>query len=543
MIATPSRSLFAALVFASCILSPAAAKAPPWVPSEGVGSVHMPISCTAVQKEFDRGLALLYSFWYDRAVAVFDDVIATDPQCRIAYWGAAMTYNHPLWAPPTADDVKHALDYVRRGRTANEYGEREAGYFSAVATLFGDGNPETKDARDTQYMNQMAQLYSRYPDDDTALFYALSIEGSPGYTRDASKIERAGALAQAVHRNKPQHPGALHYIIHAYDEPGYEARALDAARAYAASAPSIPHALHMPSHTFLALGLWDESNATNARAWAASEQSVKDAGQHAYDRDFHTFLFYEYGELQAGHYAKARQLRDVALDEYREIVRGYRTMPKEQADDTFDAGDVALTIAACAYETGDYSAVNAITSDGLDGVWEASHLEVEALAALAAHDASKTSATAAALQKFVSANESQYSPNGKRYVSIALEEVDGLDAIASGNVDNGLAFLKRAADDESHLSAVFQPALVPPAHELYATQLLKNRRYAEAAANFRIALALTPNRPKALFGLALASQQLHDNATASASMAKFNQVWKTADRSAAAALSDANEKL
>lgn len=527
------RSLLAVVLFGMATLLSTDAKPPHWVPAEGIGRVHMPISCARVQDEFDRGLALLHSFWYDRALDVFDDVIANDPRCRIAYWGAAMTYNHPLWAPPTNDDVAAALKYLHRGSAAPEYNAREAGYFHAVTTVFGDGKPKAKPQRDVRYMNEMAHLYAKFPDDETALFYALSIEGSPGYESDPARIEKAGALAKMVHAHQPNHPGALHYTIHAYDEPGFEQRALSAARAYAASAPEIPHALHMPSHTFVALGLWDESNRTNARAWAASESSVKAAGEPEYDRDFHILWFYLYGEIQAGHYAKARQLRDIALTEYRGILAGYRAMPAEKADEIYDASEVASTIEDYAYETRDYTAVGVLEPAGLYGVDEASRLEVQALAMLSAHNLANAQDKAGQLQRLVaSMNAPDYSLNSRRYASVAREEVVGLNAIAAGRVDSGLASLKDAARDEDGLPGGLQPIAMLPAHELYAGELSKAGRYAEAAANYRVALKKMPNRPMALLGLATAARHMHDPVTEGEMSTKFKHLWKTADSDA-----------
>ncbi len=510
----------------------ARASAPAWIPSEGVGNVHMPISCSSVQQEFDRGLALLHSFWYDRALAVFDDVIAADPKCQIAYWGAAMTYNHPLWAPPTADDITKAEGYIKRGNGAGERNDREAALFHAVMTLFGDGNPRTKDTRDTAYMSEMEQNYTKYPDDETALFYALSIEGSPGFRNDTEKIEHAGSLTQMVHTHQPKHPGALHYTIHAFDEPENEARALDAARAYAASAPAIPHALHMPSHTFLALGLWSESNATNLRAWKASSDSVKEAGQQPYQRDFHTLSFWEYGELQVGHYAKAKEIKEIALAEYRDVLSGYQTLGSEKADDTYDAPEIALTIAMYSEETGDYSDADIVTSDGLDGIWLAAEMQLHVLAALSRHDITTARRDELKVDDLVASFKApDYSPNAIRYGAVAQEETDALYDIAAGDKKAGIDVLKRAADDESHLRAVYQPVMLPPANELLAQQLMADGQYAEAAQYFRAALKVTPNRPMAVLGLAKASEHLHDKATATAMMAKFSKMWSSADKS------------
>jgi len=495
-----------ALGLGSCLLG----SAPAWVPSEGVGRVHMPISCTPVQSEFDRGLALLHSFWYDRSRAVFDDIIASHPDCQIAYWGAAMTLNHPLWAPPSTKDRAGALAYIARGHKAATYSEREAKYFHAVTTLFGDGSADGKAVRDTAYMQEMQQLYVAYPDDETALFYALSIEGAPGYRRSPDRIELAGSLLAAVHAHQPQHPGALHYTIHAYDEPGNEQRALESARLYAASAPAIPHALHMPSHTFLALGLWEESNRTNRRAFAASEASVRAAKEPDYDRDFHTLWFLIYGDLQAGHAQEAKHYALIALREYQKVRPLYAKMPKEQANDTFDIGELATSVTTYAYETGDYSMVSKLSTTGLDGAWLAAEDEAAAFGAEASHNMLK----AKNARDQLSAYESTFvgRPAAKLYLEIADAEMSGQYAIAQGDQAAGLVSLRSAAALEDQLPAtgigVQQPAYIPPANEMLGLELLREKRYGDAAQAFAEALRLTPNRPKAVAGLAEARAHL-----------------------------------
>jgi len=484
--------------------------APAWVPSEGVGRVHMPISCADAQSEFDRGLALLHSFWYDRSRAVFDDIITSHSHCRIAYWGAAMTLNHPLWSPPSTRDRTEALAYIARGKGASAYSDREAKYFHAVTTLFGDGKADGEAARDTAYMQEMQQLYAAYPDDETALFYALSIEGAPGYRRSPDRIDLAGSLLAAVHAHQPQHPGALHYTIHAYDEPGNEQRALESARLYAASAPAIPHALHMPSHTFLALGLWEESNRTNRRAFAASEASVNDAREPDYDRDFHTLWFLIYGDLQAGHASEAKHYALVALHEYEKVRPLYVKMPKEQANDTFDIGELVTCVTTYAYETGDFSMVSHLSAAGLDGAWLAAEDEATALGA----EASRNMLKAKNARDRLDAYESTFMgrPAAKLYLEIADAEMSGEYAIAQGDAAAGVASLRNAAALEDQLPAtgigVQQPAYIPPANEMLGLELLREKRYAEAVQAFAEALLLMPHRPKAVAGLAQAQSHL-----------------------------------
>src|SRR5215471_17130426 len=234
-------------------------------PEEGFGRVHMDISCSAtVAADFDRALALLHNFWYVRAQERFKEVLKNDPGCAMAYWGTAMTYNHPFWDPPSQADENAAWALVQKGLSALEVSAREKPYLTAVAALYRDAGSGSKSTRDQNYRDAMAVAYAQYPDDETAMFYGLSIlgaipEGSQGFAQQ----EQAAKLFEAVYTRHPDHPGVLHYLIHAYDDPVHAEHGLRASRAYAQAAAAVPHALHMPSHIFTRLGYWDESAATN----------------------------------------------------------------------------------------------------------------------------------------------------------------------------------------------------------------------------------------------------------------------------------------
>ncbi|HEX8896442.1 MAG TPA: hypothetical protein VF783_24205, partial [Terriglobales bacterium] len=288
---------------------------------EGFGRVHMDISCSAtVAAEFDRALALLHNFWYARARTRFNEVAEKDPACAMAYWGAAMTYNHPFWDPPSEDDETAAWVLVQKGISAPEASAREKLYLAAVAALYHDDGAGSKSFRDQNYRGAMAAVYAQYPDDETALFYGLSIlgavpEGSQGFAQQ----QQAAKLFEAVYARHPDHPGALHYLIHAYDDPEHAEQGLTAARAYAQSAASVPHALHMPSHIFTRLGYWDESAATNLRGWEISQADVKRAGESGAYRDFHSLNYLEYAYIQLGRFRDAQHTVDVVTAQYQAL--------------------------------------------------------------------------------------------------------------------------------------------------------------------------------------------------------------------------------
>ncbi len=280
--------------------------------SEGVGKAHMAISCApAVQPRFDRALALLHNFWYARALTQFQEIQEADPECAMSYWGAAMTYNHPLWDQPSQEDENAAWAYVQQGLKARSQNDREHMYLLAAAALYKDAGSGTKQSRDESYREQMAATHATYPDDETTLFYGLSIlgtitEGTKGFEMQG----RAVALLESVYAHDKQHPG-VHYLIHAYDDPVHAEAGLAVARAYAKTAAAVPHAYHMPSHIFTRLGYWDEAATTNENAWQISNDDVKAAGEPGDLRDFHALNYLSYNYLQLGRYKDAKKAVDL----------------------------------------------------------------------------------------------------------------------------------------------------------------------------------------------------------------------------------------
>jgi hypothetical protein len=298
----------------------------------GVGIVHMNTSCSAsVSADFDHALALLHNFWYARALEAFNTITRADPQCAMAYWGAAMTYNHQFWdAPPQADEAA-AWALVRKGMQATNKSPREKMYLAAVAALYNEAGAGSKSDRDEAYHNAMKAAYEKYPDDETKLFYGLAIlgtikEGAKGFERQGV----AAKLFEDVYARNPRHPGVLHYLIHLYDDPEHAGDGLKAARAYAKAAPAVPHAQHMPSHIFTRLGYWEESATTNENAWRTSEEDVKRAGESGALRDFHALNYLQYAYLQLGRFRDAKRMADIVMAQY-EALPNKTTAPDTQS--------------------------------------------------------------------------------------------------------------------------------------------------------------------------------------------------------------------
>ena len=223
-----------------------------------LGRVDFPTSGSPkAHAHFIRGLAALHSFWYEEALEAFRESTKAEPDFMMGYWGEAMAHNHPLWSE---QDLTAARGVVAKIKDTSKLTERERAYLNAIKVLYGDGD---KRARDVAYSAAMEKIYRAYPKDlDAAAFYSLSLLGLMGPSQKGYRLQaEAGAIALAVYEKNPSHPGAAHYIIHAFDDPDHAILALPAARRYADIAPEAHHARHMPSHIFLQLGMWPEAAA------------------------------------------------------------------------------------------------------------------------------------------------------------------------------------------------------------------------------------------------------------------------------------------
>jgi len=511
-------------------------------PEEGLGRAHMDTSCSAtVAAEFDRALALLHNFWYVRALERFSQVAMDDPKCAMAYWGAAMTYNHPFWDPPTPADERAAWALVQKGMSAQEASAREKLYLVAVAALYKDAGAGAKSERDQHYRDAMAALYAKYPDDETALFYGLSILGAiPEGTKGFEQQGQAAILFEKVYAHQPNHPGVLHYLIHAYDDPEHAQQGLPAARAYAQAAAAVPHALHMPSHIFTRLGYWDESAATNLRGWEVSEADVKRAGESGAYRDFHNLTYLEYAYIQLGRYRCAQNTVDIIAAQYQALpdkktapdtpelqsrhVRG-RTIyavPDRVVYGYFDM----LTRLLVESDRWDEAARLPLVVTSRDFV--AVKLQWEAKAAAVRRDAGAAKAAAAKLVSL--SQEPGQHPFAQLIIRMQAKEAEGFAAEAAGDADTAVAKLKEAVAIEDSIDDSSQPPYPAiPANELCGNLLLELNRPAEASTYFQKALLRTPNRPKIVLGLARAAHAQGDDVTAGKKYEEFLAIWKTAD--------------
>ena len=511
-------------------------------PEEGLGRVHVDTSCSAnVAADFDRALALLHNFWYVRAFDRFNEVSRKDHACSMAYWGAAMTYNHPFWDPPSQADEKAAWSLVQKGLSSSEASPRERLYLAAVSALYKDAGAGAKSTRDQNYRDAMALAYAQYPDDETALFYGLSILGAiPEGTKGFEQQEKAAQLFELVYAHHPDHPGALHYLIHAYDDPVHAEQGLPAARAYAKAAAAVPHALHMPSHIFTRLGYWDESAATNLKGWEVSEADVKRARESGAYRDFHNLNYLEYAYIELGRFREAQHTVDIVAAQYQALPDKKTAPDTPELQSRHVRGRTIYAVpdrVAYAYfdmltryvvEAGDWSAAMKIPLVVPSRDFVAVKLQLEAMAAAAKKDAAGARSAAEKLDQI--AREPGQHPFVQQIITLQAKEAQALAAKTAGNAVEAVAKMKEAAAIEDAIDDLSQPPYpIIPANELFGSLLMDMNRPADAAERFALTLKRTPGRPKAIYGIARAAQAKGDNVTAAQCYREFLTIWKDAD--------------
>ena len=510
--------------------------------SEGVGKAHMETSCArAVQARFDRALALLHNFWYARALTQFQEIQQADPECAMAYWGAAMTYNHPFWDAPSKEDEAAAWAYVQKGLAARSQNDRERMYLLATAALYKDGGAGTKRSRDEAYRDQMAAAHAKYPDDETTLFYGLSIlasisEGAKGFEMQG----RAVALFESVYAHDKQHPGVLHYLIHAYDDPVHAQAGLTVARAYAKTAAAVPHAYHMPSHIFTRLGNWSEAATANEHAWQISNDDVKAAGEPGELRDFHALNYLSYNYLQLGRYRDAKKTVDLFATQYA-ATTSRKTAPDSQdlqarhvrGRTIFALPDRVLygyfdTLARFIVESEAWTDVPTLPLIAPSSDFVVMKLHLEVMAAAKRKDAATAKTKAAEMMALARVPDQH--PFVQRILTIQASEAAALAAHAAGDAAQAVTDMEAAVTIEDAIDSLSQPPYpIIPAHELYGSMLMDMGKPAEARKHFEETLRRTPGRPKAIAGIAQAAEAMGDKATARTYYTRLIEMWANAD--------------
>lgn len=485
------------------------------------------------QAHFLRGLAALHSFWFEEALEEFQQATRIQSDFMMGYWGEAMAHNHPLWSE---QDSPAGRVVIGKFKDDPKLSTRERAYLNAVRQLYGEG---PKAERDLAYSNAMEKIYHDYPDDlDAATLYSLSLLGMLQSTQKSYRLQaRAAAIALDVYQRNPNHPGAAHYIIHAFDDPEHAILALPAARRYADIAPEAHHARHMPSHIFLQLGMWPEAAASNQSAWEASESWMKRKKLSASVRDYHSLHWLTYVYLQQGRYSKAEELLTVMKKTITESTEENKLRPGyyqntyasmaaafvveterwDLAAAFFPATAEQTPVANAAGAHGGHGAAP-ITSDGPLTV-RASN-SGERLPSLVRGMAAALSGKATT----VSAISETDKP------TIGELEVAAVAASVKGNHDRAFELMRRAVAAEEQMGPPSGPPnLIKPSHELYGEILLRAGKADDAATQFNLALLRQPNRARSLLGAARAAKASGQIAIANEFYRKLLEQWKLAD--------------
>ena len=462
----------------------------------------------AAQEPFLRGLAQLHNFEYASAAAFFRQAQEADPSFAMAWWGEAMTHTHPIWFQQDLDAARGVLQCLGKTpeeRLAKAKTERERDYLKTLDVLYGEGS---KNERDFRYADAMGALHAKYPDDvDATAFYALAILGTAHEGRDFGIYMRSAALLEEVFPANRLHPGVLHYLIHSYDDPVHAPLGMRAARLYGGVAPHAGHALHMTSHIFVALGLWDDVIDANVRAIATVNQQRAEKGKPAADCG-HYPTWLHYGYLQQGQFEKARQMVDAcrAYAFPTEFIAGSEIdTPRGRLSDYADmlanhvAGGQALVAADQVAPPKDSNFPNVAFTLTYAAVLDAARRGD--VAALESGVASLRSQQQPLLTAYADRGESG-APSRRQRAEIMLQEAEALLLIAKDKRAEALAILEKAAASERDLRFEFGPPDIPkPAAELYAEQLVASGKPADAVASYEVALRRAPGRTIAVTGL------------------------------------------
>jgi len=461
-----------------------------------LGTVHFPVSCTAeAQKTFEKGVALLHSFWYEEAEKTFVDAEKQDAKCAMAYWGEAMSLWHQLWDRPEAATIKRASAELKQADKAKAPTERERDYIHALEAFYSNSAKADHEARARAYSAAMEKVCRKYPDDhEAAAFYALSLLASePDDDTTFANRKQAGAILEKLFAEEPNHPGIAHYLIHTYDKPQLAELGLPAARRYAEIAPSAPHALHMPSHIFARLGLWQDDIQSNLASIAATRKAAE-MHMGGEGHQFHAMDFLIYAYLQSGREADAAKV----IDEVKTMAA------MEMAGTDMHAFAMSTFPAMYALELHRWpeAAVLPVISkaEGGDRAYTYWARTIGSARSGDLAGAKKNLAEIDAIHKDYAARKKTYQAE---YTDVLYQEASAWVLHGEGKDDEATAALRKVAD---HEDAVGEEHTSMPAREMLADMLLEMKRPEQALAEYKGDLKFNPKRFNGLYGAAQAAE-------------------------------------
>ena len=479
------------------------------VKTNALGSVDIEVTGNAKSAaQFEKGLLLLHSFEYEDAREAFLQAQESDPEMAMAYWGEAMTHNHSLWREQDYEEAQIALKKLEATDYKKNCSELELDFIEAVQILY---QPQLeKDKRDLAYAEFMEQLTQKYPDNhEISAFYALSLLGSVPDGRDDAIYEKGAIIAKGIIAENPNHPGALHYLIHSYDDPQHAKLALNAADSYAVVAPDASHALHMPSHIYVAMGMWDKVISSNIDSYQASLNRMerKDLDNDA--RGYHAYHWLQYGYLQ-------KENTDEAKNMLRTMEKYTRETPSKRA-----RTHLVFLKGTYLVDSGNWKSDEAnidVDIVDLNVSIRSQYYFLEGMKAYANKDLELLDETIAALENDYRREEYIKSDYGGSFCSgVSRDLATRSDLVAAQIRQNQLLglradlnndvkaaedyFLKAIALDGTISYSYGPPSIQKPTRELYADWLLNQDRVEEAKAQYELSLKKNPNRTLVVKGI------------------------------------------
>lgn len=490
-----------------------------------LGKVDFPFSCSQdVKENFNNAVALLHHMMYAQSKKEFEKVAEQDPDCAMAYWGIAMTLFHPLWAPPSKEELKEGQAAVEKAKELNPPTEREKGYITAVGAFYGDWQTQDHDTRIAAWEAEQEKLMNANPGDvDAAAFYALShLATAPKKDKTFNNQKEAGSILEGRLQSAPEHPGLFHYTIHAYDNPMLASRAVPVARGYDKLAPEVPHALHMPSHIFVRLGIWPDTIDWNIRSASAAEKQSTDEMSLHY---IHAVDYLMYAYLQQSQDEKANNLLNKvnSISNYQDSFISAYGIAGAQARYLLErmkweeAASLPERIHS-AFPWDKYPQYEAITyySRGLG--------------------AARSGDTKSARKAKARLDELYHSTiqNGEEYWGVIVDAqrktVAAWIAYSEGDKDNALKMMREAADLEDSVDKhPVTPGSVMPAREMLGDMLIMSNKPEEALEAYKASLKISPKRFYSLYGAGYAAELSGNNEKAKTYYTELIELTSNAD--------------
>lgn len=493
--------------------------------TEKLGRVIFPVSCNvAAQERFENGMAMLHSFWWEKAPEAFNAALAADPTCTMAHWGLAInSWGNPFAGGPGAEDVAKGAAHAEQAAAMQAKTPRERGFVAAAQALYRDYATVPMPVRLRAYSDTLARVYHDFPDDpEVTLYYALSLVATAMPTDTTlSRQRQAAALLNPLYARFPDHPGLAHYIIHANDSPRLAPLGLEAARRYATIAPSAPHAQHMPSHIFIRLGLWDETIAANRRAYDAGVQYAHGQGiSGVYYHEFHALDYMVYGLLQEGRDSAARRLvnEGLAIKEIRgptAVTRNYNVTAMETRL-PLERGDWAAAARLPVHDSTLWSEMLTRFARGIGA----------ARSGQAGAAKGELTGLERVTQGFTQKNETYWA----RIAGIKSQALRAWILLAEGDTAGAMREAREAADKEDVTEKhPITPGELLPARELEGDMHFVLKHYPQARAAYLATLERERGRARSLFGAARSAELAGDKAAAAEAYRAFLEQMKESD--------------